>query len=383
MLLNGKPFERWDKEDLQIMLCNPDFRENEFIDYKQTFSFLCIEDQTTIQKKKTEFRHDICSFANAEGGYIFYGIKEDKGIPIELCGVTIADEDTDKFELSRRNDIINILPMPPALIFRFIQIAQELYVIALQIEKGILTPYVSRENEETYRFLIRRGNGKKSMNYNEIQSMFGRSYALSKEIKNFRLLRIEELYDQTTQSNNRLAIIHIIPNTFLDASTFVNPYNLLRTKAVYYPTLFEPHCSGISMPNVDGLSYPDEYKNGQTFQIYNNNIIEKTIKLRSTIDEGKQERLQIHNFIAMIPALLKSTANYYRTLKTIGRAYIGITVLGCKGICSEYDFYSDYNGIVDRNQILCQAVAIDDINIDACIEEASKNQITLLCLALE
>ena len=48
----------------------------------------------------------MCAFANAEGGYLIIGISDDNGCASELCGIDIPDDDLDKFELDRRNDLM-------------------------------------------------------------------------------------------------------------------------------------------------------------------------------------------------------------------------------------------------------------------------------------
>ena len=64
-----------------------------------------------ISSKITEFRNDICSFANAEGGYIIYGISDEQGTAAELVGVEV--ENPDRFELDLRNKLTPILPKVP------------------------------------------------------------------------------------------------------------------------------------------------------------------------------------------------------------------------------------------------------------------------------
>lgn len=38
--INNKSFLECNEEDLKVLIENPDYRENEYIDYKQNFSFL-------------------------------------------------------------------------------------------------------------------------------------------------------------------------------------------------------------------------------------------------------------------------------------------------------------------------------------------------------
>ena len=69
MRINNKEFGEWTADDLQVLLSNDAYRENNFIDYKVNFAPLL--DKNNKKEKQAEFRNDVCSFANADGGYIF------------------------------------------------------------------------------------------------------------------------------------------------------------------------------------------------------------------------------------------------------------------------------------------------------------------------
>ena len=76
--INNKSFLECSSSDLEILLDNSDYRENEYIDYKANFSLLEVL-KGERKQKKIEFRNDICAFANAEGGYLIYGISDNNG----------------------------------------------------------------------------------------------------------------------------------------------------------------------------------------------------------------------------------------------------------------------------------------------------------------
>lgn len=383
MILNGKTFDKWTKEDIEVIMDNPDYRENEFIDYKSCFSFLEITDKEKLQKKKNEFRHDICSFANAEGGYIFFGIKENEGIPSQINGIKI--DNTDKFELDRRNEINKISPVMPSVVFRFVEYEQSNYLVILKINKGFHIPYVCREDEDKYRFFVRKGNGKRAVSYNELRTMFNQSNSLSAELKTFRLNRIDEILDKVeNQQNKYFAIIHIVPALFLESSTYVSPFLLQKEKRVNYPNIFKNCCYGNSIPNVDGLSFPNyEYDNGIALQIFNNNVIEKTIKLKAfQSNELNCKSLRTRSIFDSVSQLCQDAIKYYKELELFGKAYICVTIAGCKNLCTEYNFYMEYNGIVDRNNIVCEPVEIYDINDECYVQNAINKQKINVCLAL-
>ena len=87
--INNKSFLECTAEDLQVLIDNPDFRENEYIDYKKNFAFLEFpkDKKELIANKILEFKNDICSFANAEGGYLVFGISDENGCAKEIVGI--------------------------------------------------------------------------------------------------------------------------------------------------------------------------------------------------------------------------------------------------------------------------------------------------------
>ena len=148
-LVNGKSFLELNEEDLEYLIDNPDFRENEYIDYKRTFDFLGLpEDKKDIfDSKIAEFRNDICSFANAEGGYLIFGISEKNGCAEKIIGVDIKNDNTDRFEKERRENLFFIRPRCPYLKFHFIKLKNNRYVIVIFVKHDNFAPYLHTELE--------------------------------------------------------------------------------------------------------------------------------------------------------------------------------------------------------------------------------------------
>ena len=87
--INGKSFIECTAEDLLTLIDNPDFRENEYIDYKQNFAFLELPKGKERNEKIAEFKSDVCSFANANGGFLILGVSDVEGCASELLGIEI------------------------------------------------------------------------------------------------------------------------------------------------------------------------------------------------------------------------------------------------------------------------------------------------------
>ena len=87
MPLSNKPLESLEKSDLQSLVENQ-VPEGKTIDYKQALP-------GNSDSDKREFLADVSSFANAVGGNLIYGIKEESGVPVEVSGLNIIDSEAD------------------------------------------------------------------------------------------------------------------------------------------------------------------------------------------------------------------------------------------------------------------------------------------------
>lgn len=218
--INNKSFLECTETDLETLKENPDFRENEYIDYKKNFAFLEISKGKERDAKISEFRSDVCAFANSEGGYLVFGISDENGCAKEIVGIDISDDNTDKFEVDRRNNLNGIYPRTPYLKFHFIKLQDGKYVVVIYIKHDSFAPYTHIKDENNYLMFKRSGNKKITMTYAEMKNMFNQSLSLDKEIRNYRIERIDYYRSQaeTEQSiYSRFLLFHIIPETFLDS----------------------------------------------------------------------------------------------------------------------------------------------------------------------
>ena len=171
-LINEKDLMDCSLEDIRIMLDNSDYRESEYLDFKRNFAFLEAEKGKQRDAKVSEFRSDICAFANSDGGYLIFGVGEDKGVAHELIGVDIPDDNVDKFELERKNNLSSILPRIPPVQFKFLKMDAGKYIVIIHVQHDFFAPYIHLENESNYKIFRRVGNGKKSASYMEIKNMW-------------------------------------------------------------------------------------------------------------------------------------------------------------------------------------------------------------------
>jgi len=369
MKINNKEFKDWVEEDLQEIIENDAYRENDFIDYKETFAVLECSDKETKRRKQNEFRHDICSFANADGGYLILGLKEEAGVPSEINGITVGN--TDKFELDRRNEMSGILPVVPNVEFSYIKLSDGNYVIVVKISRGVHKPYLYKENEGDYKFFVRRGNRKQAMSYMEIRDNFLHSNLLSEEVKSFRKERLVSYIEENPDTP--FAIVQVIPENFLNDTAITILYNDYKDKNINFHDLFNGLCYGHIVPNVDGICFPNYHTDyGVFLQLFNNGITELFYKMDIRERQG-EKWLWTPGILKKMSDLVEDTKELYALQERHAAAYVCVTISGCKGLWSDEDFRTDYFGKVDRNEINCMPIEIHDITDNEMVDEAINN----------
>lgn len=371
--INGKSFLECTEEDLKILIDNPDFRENEYIDYKQNFAFLELPKGKERNEKIAEFKSDVCSFANAEGGYLIFGISDVEGCAAELVGIAI--DNTDRFELDRRNNLMAIQPKTPYVKFHFVQLENEKYIVILYIKHDSFSPYVHIEDEKNYKIYKRVGNRKETMTYTELRNMFNQSLSLDKEIYNYRMERINYYRSQEDDENrsySQFLMLHIIPETFLDPSYNMNMLALEKNRKINFRDIICDFVSSDhSIPCVDGLRFVPYSKSMPVAEcyIYNNSSIECFFPVRHSLNISPER--YPNGYIAwkyIWEKISRTVCRYNKVFTDIHgdkRIWVCISILGCKGVrssSSDDDFWYDYIGEIDRDVLLCTPVVIENIN---------------------
>lgn len=371
MKINNKEFDEWLESDLQAIIENDAYRENEIVDYKENFAILECGNKEDKRKKQNEFRHDVCSFANADGGYLIFGISESAGVPSTIKGITISD--IDRFELDRRNELAGIYPHSPCVKFSFIKISDEKYVVVIKIFRGVHKPYLFKENEDSYKFYVRRGNKKQFMSYVEIRDNFLLSDQISTAIRRFRKERL--FFYAEEYSNIPFALIQVIPADFLNAPSMTIWFDEYKENKINFDELFNGLYHGDVCPNVDGVCFQDftcDYDYGLFLQIFNNGISELFYEVEVRKNGDNYKWIFVPQIIDKMKALVKDTIDLYTKCKKYTMVYVCVTISGCKGVWNDLNRYITNNQPIkiDRNEINCMPIEISDITDEAKVDEA-------------
>lgn len=86
-----------------------------------------------------EFLADVCSFANAGGGDLVYGVEEESGAPVGLTGIPMPDPDR---EILRLENLIRdgIDPRPTGFASRAVPLAHGKRVLVIRVPRSVSRP---------------------------------------------------------------------------------------------------------------------------------------------------------------------------------------------------------------------------------------------------
>lgn len=175
-----KPLDQLTEDDLKglVVAC---VSERKILDYKEALP-------GGSDENRKEFLADVSSFANTAGGHLVFGVKEDQGLPTELCGLGSIDPDEEirRLESMARSGLD---PKIPALDSHEIRLASGGYVIVMRIPKSWQAPHrVVFKNSG--RFWSRSSKGKHELDVRELRSAFVTGEAMSERIRAFRADRV-------------------------------------------------------------------------------------------------------------------------------------------------------------------------------------------------
>jgi hypothetical protein len=216
MQIHGKIFSELNEEDLSSLI-DDKVSEGKFIEYKQALP-------GTSDRDKKEFLADVSSFSNTAGGYIFYGISEENGLPQEVLGLEGVDQDAQilRFENLLRDAIT---PRIPSVNIRAITIEGRGPVLAIHASRSWASPHMVSYAGGS-RFYARNSAGKYQLDVFELRNAFTATSVESERIRQFRIDRIAKIVANETPVPVNVGpqmVLHLIPIGALDSRT---PYDL-------------------------------------------------------------------------------------------------------------------------------------------------------------
>ena len=204
MSLPGKAVDEIRESDLQALVDNQ-VSERKYLEYKQ-----CLPGNLDSDKK--EFLADVTSFANAAGGDLIYGVKENDGVAEEVCGLGSINKDDEK---QRLENMIRhgVQPRIPGLAIEAVDIEKKGFAIIIRIPRSWASPHrvIFKGHDKFY---SRNSAGKYPMDVSELRAAFLLSETTAERIRNFRESRLARIVAGETPVrlyNAPKIVLHIVP----------------------------------------------------------------------------------------------------------------------------------------------------------------------------
>lgn len=186
-------------------LADDQVAESRFVEYKSKLP-------GPTDDNKREFLADISAFANAVGGWVFYGIEESQGLPTSIPGLPGANLDA---EILRLEQMLSrgVEPRIPGISMAPVPMANGERVLSVRILRSWAGPHMVTFGGSS-RFFSRNNGGKYQLDVHELRQAFGAAEAATARLKAFRTERLGRIVaDETPVPLARRArvVLHVLP----------------------------------------------------------------------------------------------------------------------------------------------------------------------------
>lgn len=278
-----KRIDEIDKAYLQSLV-EDEVLEDRGIEYKRDLNILKDLPNRELSEAKRKFCGEISAFANTDGGYLIFGIADDKGAPQKegLCGIDKPD-DFDQLKLKIQGIIDKgIEPQLFGVDMAQVEIEEEKIALLIYIPPSWSKPHwVGEKGCRT--FYTRTSGGKDHLDIRNVRELFVLSEAAGERIREFRDSRISKIVSgefPIVLCPGPVLVLHVVP---FSAVTSTTQFDLARLKQM--------HSNG-GMRQYFGLSYnfdgvyegPLGQEGSRFYQIFRNGSLEFTSNLLQEIE---------------------------------------------------------------------------------------------------
>lgn len=382
-MLFTKPLAEIDETDLQTLVDNG-VREGKEVEYKEVLTLFSPE-------QKQEFLNDVSSFANTNGGLLFYGIRESKddaGVPLEVCG--LKGENPGK----RINDMETIIrtglePHLHGVVIWPVSLPshEDRIVLVLSIPKSFGKLHMVKSSG---RFYMRNSSGKFHLDVWQIQSAFELIGTTAERIRSFRAERLsrisseEELPAFLNEQDPKL-VLHLIPlNIFSSSESFnLKPLNDGIKGRLAEPISVADGDLTVRMRfNIDGFvrSARTAYNATTDYaytQVFRNGIVEAVDTSLLMINAWNRS-----NFNSQVDPKAFDSERYERKIVVALKRYLElqqflgnnppffvmVSFLGVKGykiaLRRTIHHITEYTSEIDRSNLIVPDVMLEDFDVN-------------------
>ena len=379
MWLN-KPLKEITEIDLQTLV-NNQIGERKTLEYKQSLPrYDDMQNEKvngkSVTEEKKEFLADVSALANTAGGHLIVGVKEQDGLPVELCWVQVKNVDAEKLRL---NSLLQdgLSPRIPGIEIETVEVAsKQTVVFIVYVPYSFLAPH-RVEYKRHARFYARNSAGKYDMDVVELRTAFTRTSTLAEYSRTFRAERLRQIsasheipvYIAPTLGK---IVLHLIPlNAFnpakqidlrplwkLEKSYLSQPFTLYERKRVATDNLRYNFDGVASVISWNELNFPSSYT-----QVFHNGSIEV---VDTSILYNEQNK-RIFSGAAYERQIVQAMNDYKELIHLLGVEFpffIMLSFLDVKGYkLSHSHIYAQRNEI-DRNHLIVPEIMVENLEKD-------------------
>jgi hypothetical protein len=366
MTLNNKPLDLLEEADIRSLM-EDEVPESKVIDYKKR-----LPGPSELEKK--EFLRDVSSFANASGGHLVYGIAEENGVPVKICG--LADIDPDK-EILRLESMVQtgIAPRIPGISMRAVPLEGGRSVIVVRIPKSWASPHMVTKGSS--RFYSRNSAGKYPLDVFEIRTAFSLTGTAAESMRNFRAETLAKIVAKETPAplnDGPKMVFQVVPFGAFEPSSRFDVSSLVQSYKSGKGTLPLPLTGLFSgfRYNFDGLlTYDDRGSYTQTFVSGIIEAVDSVILGDQSIDESGTDGEKVLPSLRFEETLLEALPKYTCIQERLGvepPVFLMLSLLGVKGRLMQVDT-PEFSGVkdvqIDRDALLVPEIMVESFEYSA------------------
>jgi hypothetical protein len=348
--------------DLQaLMNAEP---EGKLIEYKEQLAL-------GKDSERKELLADVSSFANAAGGHLIFGIREQAGLPVAITPIQVSDVDAEK---QRIENILRAGIAPRmSFSFRAVPMAPSGYVWVFQIPRSWAMPHMVTFQDHA-KFYSRNSSGKYQLDVGELRAAFARSGDAAESIRCFRTERLASIVageGPVLLSDSPKLVLHMFPLSAAGTTTLtpidlrpINGQNLLLQPPAAQSFGHRYNLDGIlsaTPPSSSGevMAYLQFYRDGRVEAVRSGDLLGKVGQNPPTIAAMSLQ-------VALI-RVAERVLKLYKIAKVEAPIVVMATLVGVKGATITLDFlthpYQGYDPI-DRDVLVIPEVIFESLDED-------------------
>lgn len=362
MYINNRKLEEINESDLKHLI-DEEIIELKTLEYKEK-----LPSNTDSDKKK--FLATISSFANANGGDVIFGIKENPEIgaplgPLEGLNISNPDEEKTRLDNILRDGLEPNIPSSSLSIWP-LKLKNSNYIFIIRVKRSWLKPH-RISFKATHRFYGRSSSGKYLLDIPELKSLFLLSESIGEKIKTFRENRISDIFANELPIpfyDSPKIVLHLIsPISFYSGQI----YDL--TKISLYDIKPFGSSNFNDRYNIDGRVtysiFPNKERAYSYVQLYRNGIIE-AVNSYLLWPKTEKKTIPITGIEIRLIEYLPAYMEIFKKFNIDPPIFLFLTFTGVKGyrIPENARWWDDETFPIDRDIVLIPELLIENYEFE-------------------